>query len=135
MSGNTHKEKRVAIRIHKADEAFNDACFLCSNQRYNSAVNRLYYACFYIMNALFVAKDLQDAQTHSEVKSLLRRAFLKTSIIPVEMANHYNILYDWCQEADYSDFVDFDKETTEALIAKTEGFVNEVKRLALAEIN
>jgi uncharacterized protein (UPF0332 family) len=134
MPDNTHKEKRVSIRIHKADAAFDDAVFLCDARRYDSSVNRLYYACFYIMNALFLASDLHDAQTHSEVKSLLRRSFLKKSIISVELVNHYNILYDWCQEADYSDYSDFDRETTEALIAKTEAFITEVRGLALRAI-
>ena len=126
-----HKEKRMAIRVRRADEAFDDACFLCEHQRYNSAVNRLYYACFYIMNALFVAKDINEAQTHTEVRSLLRRAFLKTGILSVEMVNHFNALYDWCQEADYSDFVDFEQETTEVLIVKTKEFINEVKQIAV----
>lgn len=135
MTDNTHKKKRVTIRVSKADVAFDDAVFLCDAKRYDSAVNRLYYACFYIMNALFLANDMHDAQTHSEVKSLLRRSFLKANIISVELVNHYNILYDWCQEADYSDYSDFDRETTEALIAKSEAFITGVKALVLQKVS
>ena len=125
-----HKDKKMAVRVCRAEEALDDACFLYEHQRYNSSVNRLYYACFYIMNVLFVARDMTEAQTHSEAKSLLRQVFLKTGIFSVEMANHYNSLYDWCQEADYSDFVDFEREATEVLIAKTKEFINEVKQIA-----
>ena len=124
-----YKDKKMAIRARRAEEALDDACFLCEHKRYNSAVNRLYYACFYIMNALLVVKDMTEAQTHNEVKSLLRQAFLKTGVFSVEMANHYNSLYDWCQEADYSDFVDFEQDATEVLIAKTKEFINEVKQI------
>ena len=130
MMADKHKDKKMAVRVRRAEEAFDDACFLCEYQRYNSSVNRLYYACFYIMNVLLVAKDMTEAQTHSEVKSLLRQAFLKTGIFSVEMANHYNSLYDWCQEADYSNFVDFEQEAMEVLIAKTKEFINEVKQIA-----
>jgi hypothetical protein len=34
-------------RIQRSFETFNDAKLLAENERWNSCINRLYYACFY----------------------------------------------------------------------------------------
>lgn len=48
---NQTKEDYINYRIEKADQTMLDARLLFENERYNSAVNRLYYACFYLGSA------------------------------------------------------------------------------------
>lgn len=40
------KEAYISYRLEKADETLEVAGLLVENQKWNSAINRLYYACF-----------------------------------------------------------------------------------------
>lgn len=122
------KEDYINYRIQKAEETFDDAKLLVSYNRYNSAVNRLYYACFYMVNALLLSKDMQ-AQTHNGVKTLFFKEYIKTGIIEPELGKLYSDLFDWRQEADYSDLINFDKTTVEKLLAETDNFISTIKKI------
>lgn len=118
----------IDYRIRKAEDTFDDARLLFNNSRLNAAVNRLYYACFYIVNASLLSKNLQ-AQTHNGVKTLFFKEFIKTGIIRPELGKLYSDLFDWRQEADYSDLVDFDKESVEKMIIETDNFIKTLKTI------
>ena len=120
----------INYRILKAEETYSDSMLLVGHGRYNSAVNRLYYACFYIVSALLISRGLQ-AGTHNGAKILFFREFVKPGIIQPAFGTLYSNLFDWRQEADYSDFIDFDRATLEELIVDTRNFIHTVKSLII----
>ena len=46
------KQDYIYYRIQSAKETFNAARLLAENSHWNSAINRLYYTCFYAISAL-----------------------------------------------------------------------------------
>ena len=52
-----------------------------STAHYNTAVNRLYYACFYAVNALLLKYGI-PAHTHNGTKSMLGLHFVSNGKIP-----------------------------------------------------
>ena len=56
------------LRIETAHNTFQAAKVLAQNGFWNSAVNRLYYAIFYAVNALLVNNEIYT-QTHSGMRS------------------------------------------------------------------
>ena len=54
------RQEYVKYRVATAFETFEAAKVLYNNGFYNSAINRLYYAVFYAVNALLVQNKLQD---------------------------------------------------------------------------
>jgi len=58
------RQELVKYRIVKARETFNEVELHVENKLWNTAINRLYYACYYAVIALLIEKDIQ-AQTHS----------------------------------------------------------------------
>ena len=120
----------MTYRIQKAEEAYSDSLLLFDNGRCNSAVNRLYYACFYIVSALLTSKGLQ-AGTHNGTKVLFFREFVKPGIIQPQFGTLYSNLFDWRQEADYADFIDFDIATLKELMVETRNFIDVVKSLTI----
>lgn len=52
------KTDLIKYRLHRAKETFEDAKILGERHRWNSAVNRLYYAAFYAVSALLLKSDL-----------------------------------------------------------------------------
>ena len=127
-----YKKDYIKYRIEKSEQAYSDAKLLADNESWNASVNRLYYSCYYIVSAL----TLQDniiSQTHSGLKNKFNLHYVKTGIVPVEMAKLYSDLIDSRQKSDYGDLYDFDKETVEALIKPTGDFIELIKQLLIAD--
>jgi uncharacterized protein (UPF0332 family) len=55
------KEDYLNYRIDRAKETLGDALLLYENDRWNACINRLYYACFYIVSTLLLSKDILDS--------------------------------------------------------------------------
>ncbi len=57
MKEHLDEESRLGLihyRIERSDEAIEEAAILAERCHYNAAVNRLYYACFYAVQALLL---------------------------------------------------------------------------------
>jgi uncharacterized protein (UPF0332 family) len=124
----TSSEDYISYRIKKSAESFADAKLLAENKRWNAAVNRLYYSCFYAVSALIYQKGLR-AETHTGAKTQLNLNFVKTGLVSVEHGKLYANLFDWRQESDYADFIDFDEETVTMLLPRVENLVNSLMQL------
>jgi uncharacterized protein (UPF0332 family) len=118
----------ISYRVSKATESLGDARILAENKSWNACVNRLYYACYYIVSALLLKSQL-NTQTHSGVKTLFNLHFIKTGKLTVEDGRLYSDLMDWRQKGDYGDMFDFDKETVLPLIPLVSSFIKRVEKL------
>jgi uncharacterized protein (UPF0332 family) len=118
----------IQYRIEKAKETLEDAKLLANAKRWNSCVNRLYYACFYAVSAL-LAKNEFSSSKHTGVRSFFNLHFVKTNKISRDIAEIYNDLFDRRQEGDYADFVAFKEEQIIPRIAKVEIFIKTVASL------
>ena len=73
----------INYRIQRAYESFEEARLLAEKNFWNSVANRLYYACFYAVNALFTKHDIV-AKSHSGAKTAFHKHFIKTGIFEVD---------------------------------------------------
>ena len=74
------KQGYINYRIEKAKEVLQDAQILINEERWNSAVNRLYYATFHAVQALLLKNNL-SAKTHNGTKSIFFQYFIKTGLL------------------------------------------------------
>jgi len=116
----------IEYRLSRADNTLKDAQLLAHNNSWNSCVNRLYYACFYTISALLIQKG-HNPKSHKGVRTIFFKEFIKTGIIEKEYSKLYSDLFDWRDEGDYADFVDYDSETVTPMIAKVENFIKILK--------
>lgn len=70
----------IQYRIEKAEETLEVAELLIENSKWNSAINRLYYSCFYAVTGLLV-KTGKVTKSHSGVKTQFFLEYIKTSRI------------------------------------------------------
>jgi len=103
------RQELVEYRITKARETYNEVDLHVENELWNTAVNRLYYACYYAVIALLIDKDIH-AQTHSGVRQMFGLHFVKSGLIDKESGNFYSDIFDMRQTGDYDDYIDFKKE-------------------------
>ncbi len=113
------KEDYLKYRISKSHEIYEDAVLLIKNGRWNSAVNRLYYSSYYLASALLYKHKIK-VETHNGIKTQLFLHFVKTGKLSKELGKLYSHLFDWRQETDYADFIEFDEATVSPLLSEVE---------------
>jgi uncharacterized protein (UPF0332 family) len=122
------RQKLVKYRITKARTTFNEVELHVENKLWNTAVNRLYYACYYAVIALLLDKDIH-AQTHSGVRQMFGLHFVKSGLIDKESGKFYTDIFDLRQTGDYDDYIDFKKEDVLDLIGPAEELISKIERL------
>ncbi|MBN2135616.1 MAG: HEPN domain-containing protein [Acidobacteria bacterium] len=95
-------EELVKYRFSRAKESYDESILLASGDHWNAAANRLYYACFYLVNALLIQHDLSFT-SHNGVKTEFHRFFVKTDKITIKSGKLYSRLFNLRQEGDYVD--------------------------------
>jgi uncharacterized protein (UPF0332 family) len=129
---NYSREDLIKYRLTRANESLEEAKILSHSKHWNTVANRLYYAAFYSVNALLVQFEIQGT-THSGVKSIFHKEFIKTGMLDKEYGRLYSNLFNKRQEGDYQDFQFFEKETIEPLIIKVEEFISQIEILINSE--
>ncbi len=120
------RDEYINYRMEKAFETFDVAELLYNNAKWNSTINRLYYACFYAITALLVKNNI-EAKSHSGVKSQFFLHFIKTQKIDIEFGKLFSDLFDWRQKGDYGDFFDFEMKDVKPLMKPTAELINRIK--------
>lgn len=125
MSGT--KDDLIGYRLNRAFETLEDSKILMREKRWNSAINRLYYAAFYAVSALLLKHNL-NAATHNGAKSQLSAHFIATSIIPLAYGKLYAQLFAMRQKSDYDDLYRFSEELVMPFLQPVEEFVKLIEK-------
>ena len=80
------KNAVVIYRIQKAKDTLTEAEGIAQLKYWNSAINRLYYACYYATTALLI-KNGFSAQTHSWVIRLFGLHFIARGLFQKSRQN------------------------------------------------
>lgn len=121
-------EEVIQFRLQRSDEAFEEALLLASEGHYNTVVSRLYYSAFYAVSALLLKSKIYS-KSHSGLKTLFHEHIVKERRIGKNIADVYNELFDYRQNADYKDLMFFEKQEIEPFFERTQNFINEIKKL------
>lgn len=115
-------------RLDRARETLEDARLLAAAGRWNSCVNRLYYACFYAVSALLLQAGYSSPK-HTGVRSLFNQHFVKLGKVDVDIGRFYNELFRHRQKSDYADLVRFEAEEVREWLPEAEKLVESVAAL------
>jgi uncharacterized protein (UPF0332 family) len=118
----------VNYRCQKAHELMHDVDVLIENELWNSAVNRMYYACFHIVSALLVLHGI-EVKSHMGVRQAFGLHFVKSGLLSLECGRMFSRLYDKRQSSDYDDFREFSKEEVENLYPQALFLIENVSQL------
>ena len=128
----TDEERKqiVTYRLNKAKETLQEAKGNIQMEYWNTAANRLYYACYYAVSALLI-KHEYITRTHSGVISLLGEHFIQKGIINQEQGAFYGRLFDFRQKSDYNDLIIIQPEKVKQMMVPSEEFVATLEKLIL----
>lgn len=122
------QEEYIKYRFKRARESFEDALILIEKKRWNTAINRLYYSCFYAVISLLL-KNGFVTRTHDGARTKFGIEFIKTGILEIKYGKLYSKLFDFRQKGDYGDLFDFDNKTVLPLVDQVKEFIDAVKKL------
>ncbi|MBI4759359.1 MAG: HEPN domain-containing protein [Chloroflexi bacterium] len=126
------RQEEVRAMLDKAQRYLKSAETLRQQQDYDSAVSRLYYAMFYVAEALLFAHG-QSFSSHRAVISAFAQQFIKTKRLPPELHQWLREGFEKRQVSDY----EFMTGTSDAVVVEMQTrasqFVNQVEALLKQE--
>ncbi len=122
------RNELVKYRINKARETFNEVELHIANELWATAINRLYYACYYAVIALLIDKEIQP-QTHAGVRQMFGLHFVKTGIVDSSLGKFFSDIYDMRQTGDYDDFIVFGKDDVLDSMEPANRLISSIERL------
>lgn len=116
----------VRYRIDNAQSTLAEVNVHIQNHFYNTAANRMYYACYYAASALLIANGI-TTKSHDGVKQMFGLHFIKTGVLPMPLSSIYSTLFKRRLSGDYDDMFDNTLESVTELYPKAQEFIASVK--------
>lgn len=118
----------VRYRMENAQNTLEEVKSHRENGYYNTAINRMYYACYYAASALLIANGIVT-KSHDGVRQQLGLNFVLTGEITQEQGKFYSRLFSKRSSGDYEDFINHTLSTVDELFPQAQLFVESIKQL------
>lgn len=118
----------VNMQVEKSHRFLRQADEMMTMGYSDMAVNRYYYACFHIVQALFIRKEIV-AHTHSGMLTQFSNYFVRTGLVQLEYGSFLARLFQLRQKADYNCAYDITKDEALSLKEPTHNFIEKINSL------
>lgn len=122
------REELIRYRISKAKDTLQEVNLHIENELWNTAVNRLYYACYYAVTALLIDNNIKT-KSHKGARQMFGLHLVKPGLIDKSLAKFFTDLYDLRQTGDYDDFIEFTKEDVLDLLKPANDFISRTENI------
>ena len=99
------KELLIKLQKEKAYKMLSEADDMVEQKRWDIAANRYYYACYHILQALFISKGL-SAKTHDGSLTHLGQDFIMPGLIDKKFGRFFARMVQLRHKADYNSVAD-----------------------------
>lgn len=133
----TDKEILFRYRLDEAEESLEDAIKMSKSDVSSRAIlNRIYYAMFYLLLALFLKSDINIKTSKLKgIISIFDKGFIKTGKIDKRYSEIIHKTFNVRQKGDYKEFIQISSEDVKEYLAFAEDFFVTLKRLILNNDN
>jgi len=125
------EQQRIDLVKYRIELANSTLAEIADQKRlgyYNTAVNRMYYACYYAAIALLIAYG-KEVKSHAGVRTSLSLNFIKTGILPEDFGAFYSLIFSKRSSGDYEDFITHNEETVDSLMPQVNQFVQTISHI------
>lgn len=120
-------EALISYRMQRAEDSLRAADIMYEKEMFGFAMNRIYYAMFYAVQAALILKDVSFSK-HGQVKAHFNRELVKPGIIPLSLGRIYNKAFEYRQKFDYVDFADPNQDLVESYLKEAREFLVAIKQ-------
>ena len=124
-----NEEDRIALinyRVSQAQETIDDVDLLINNQRWRSAVNRIYYGMFYYLLALGLKYEYETSK-HAQLIGWFNKNFIAEQKLDIKYGKIINKAFNRRTKGDYDSFVEFEEETVLEMYKELKDFISEIQ--------
>lgn len=125
---NEERNTLVALELKKAREAYEDIGILIAANRLNGAANRMYYAVFHAVCALFI-NDGHHVNTHKGSHAMFSQHYIKTGILQREYGQLYNQLQTMREESDYNCAYDVEMDELHQRLEPAKRLIDDIEKI------
>ena len=121
------REEIIKYHLSRAYETLKEAEHLAIEGFWNGVANRLYYACFNAVRAVFLNDEI-ESHSHSGLKTLFHKHYIKGKIFDPKLGETLNRLMNLRDDADYKIKIKFTKEQIEPCIEEARKFIESIEQ-------
>ncbi|MDR3611343.1 MAG: HEPN domain-containing protein [Ignavibacteriaceae bacterium] len=118
----------IQYKRDRAFEALDDIKKMLDNKMLSAAMNRVYYAGFYIVGALLLLDGFSTSK-HRQLIGYFNKEYIKTGKVPVDVGEILDESYNRRVASDYHDFVYLTKTQVEEFFSQMKDFVGFIDRM------
>jgi uncharacterized protein (UPF0332 family) len=122
----------VILYISKSDEALHDARLTSEQGRWNASANRLYYALFHAITALFVSDGI-PLHSHNGMKIMFGKEYVLTGLATDEEGKLLSKMETMRERADYDATFTASEIIIKERINQVEKMIHHIKELIARE--
>lgn len=119
----SRQREKATLMLSQADE-------MLSLKHWDIAANRYYYACFHVVQGLFILKGI-SAHKHSGVISQFSLHFVKTGLVKITYGSFLARMMQLRQKADYNCSYSITEEEVREIATLAHEFVCEVDKIII----
>jgi len=123
---NDDKDSLIDYRIKQAEEAISDVQLLIENNRYRSAINRIYYGMFYSLLALGIANQFETSK-HAQLLGWFNKNFINEGLLDSKYGKIINKAFNRRTKGDYDTYVEFEKDIVFEMFQEMQEFISGIK--------
>jgi uncharacterized protein (UPF0332 family) len=132
MTLNAEEKKALSkLRLDKAERFLDDARLLLKEGRWESVVNRSYYAALSAAKAALIIFG-SDPKSHEGVKTMVNKKLVLDGHISKEHGKWFRNLLFEREDADYADYVTIDPSDAENAFNNADRFIQKIKEIVTA---
>ena len=122
------EERTVIVQkeLERAHETFEEIEIMRQAGKWNGAANRIYYAVFHAVNALFINDGLQTVR-HKGSHALFSQHYIKTGKLPMDFGRFYNNLQTLREKSDYNCFYNVEEQDVIDGMEKANQFISAIE--------
>jgi len=122
------KKALSKYRLEKAERLLEDAGVLLKGGRWESSVNRSYYAALSAAKAVLILFGI-DPKTHEGVKTMINKKLVLDGLIPKEYGKWFRNLLSEREDVDYADYITTDSSDAEEAYRNASLFTEKIKEV------
>lgn len=122
------REALVKYWFEKAHESLESARNEYRDGRLSFAMNRIYYACFYALTAVFRDKG-KTFKKHKGLRSALHRDLVRNGIVEDRWGKFFDEVFEARQRGDYTPMVKFEPDQLEDSLQQAAHFLQVMEEL------
>ncbi len=122
------KELLTRLQKEKSHRILDQANDMVEQMRWDMAANRLYYACYHMLQGLFISHGL-SAKSHDGSLTHLGQDFIMQGIVDKKFGRFFSRMVQLRQKADYNCVADVSEEEVKEMAPMAKEFVETIEKL------